>query len=92
MVPDAPPVAAVYKRSVLIACIVCPILTLINQWEQITAWSGISVTKIALTFLVPFIVSTVSALMARKRFAKVLAAKNQELSEALERAKTSLNG
>lgn len=49
------------------ALIVGPILTAINQGDAILAGSGVAWGKAALTFLVPFCVSTISATIANLR-------------------------
>ena len=81
-----PPLSSTVIRSVIIACIVCPVLTLINQWEQVTALSGINPTKVALTFIVPFVVSLVSALLARRQFDGIVLQADEQLLTANRRA------
>lgn len=51
-------------RAVLVALVVAPILTAINQWEALTGAAELSVVKVLLTFLVPFSVSLVSSWLA----------------------------
>lgn len=54
------------RKAILIALVVGPILTLINQWEGIFADAPFSVVKCALTFVVPFCVSLVSSRPAKQ--------------------------
>ncbi len=51
-------------RAILVAAVVAPILTAINQWEALTGAAELSVVKTMLTFLVPFTVSLVSSWLA----------------------------
>lgn len=50
-------------RAAIVAVVVVPVLTVINQWEALFGAAEISVLKIALTFVVPFTVSLLTALM-----------------------------
>lgn len=45
-------------RAVKLAAIVGTLLVLINQWEALMGQAELSLTKTALTFLVPYLVST----------------------------------
>lgn len=51
----------VARRSAIVACIVGPILTAINQGDALIAGEALNWTKVFLTFLVPYIVSTIGA-------------------------------
>lgn len=51
-------------RAILVAAVVAPVLTAINQWEALTGTAELSVVKVLLTFLVPFCVSLVSSRLA----------------------------
>lgn len=53
-------------RAVIVAAIVGPILTLINQWEAVTGQAPLVIWKILLTFIVPFLVSYFSSRMAHR--------------------------
>ena len=55
------------RRALIVATIVGPILTLINQWSGIFGYDDFSVLKCCLTMCVPFCVSLVSSLSARKQ-------------------------
>ena len=57
-------------RSVVIAIIVCPLLTLINQYEAMTTSATMNWVKVGLTFVVPFTVSIVSGLLAQQNTEK----------------------
>ncbi len=50
-----------------VALVVAPILTLINQWDGIFGTTVFDSLKMALTFTVPFLVSTVSQILAKRR-------------------------
>ncbi len=50
------------RRSLLVALVVGPLLTLINQAEAIADPGEFSFLKFALTLLVPYVVATVGAL------------------------------
>ena len=71
----------ILRRSFAIACVVGPILTLINQWEAVSALHVPDMTKVALTFLVPFFVSLFSGYSARKSFAKQMCEANALVAE-----------
>ena len=50
------------RRSAMIALVVGPILTAINQGDSILAGQAIDWTKLVLTFLVPYVVATIGAM------------------------------
>ncbi|MEM9128868.1 MAG: hypothetical protein AAGA97_04000 [Pseudomonadota bacterium] len=56
----------VLTRALVIAAIVAPILTIINQWEAVQGQQAFSVVKMCLTALVPFCVSLVSGWLAQR--------------------------
>jgi len=57
------------KRAAIACLIVGTVLCLINQWEAISAgFIGISWLKVALTYLVPFSVSTYSTAACKVDF------------------------
>ncbi len=49
------------RRSAIVALIVGPILTVINQGDHVLRGDDINWWKVALTFLVPYVVATVGA-------------------------------
>lgn len=51
----------VVRRSAIMALVVGPILTLINQGDALVSDASLDLWKAALTFLVPYVVATVSA-------------------------------
>ena len=53
------------RRAALVALVVGPILTAINQGDHLLAGQGLDWTKLALTFVVPYLVATVGAVGAR---------------------------
>ncbi len=63
---------SVVKRSVLVAMVVGPTLTLINQWDAVIALEGVRWGTAGLTMLVPFCVSCLSGLLTARSFRKWL--------------------
>jgi hypothetical protein len=61
-----------FKKPALIAIVVCVILSLINQPESIFSlqFTPTVIIKIALNFIVPFCVASVSRYMTKKEFEK----------------------
>ncbi|WP_300033892.1 nitrate/nitrite transporter NrtS [uncultured Roseobacter sp.] len=55
-----------FHRSIKVALIVGPVLTLINQWEAVSTFQRPDMLKVALTFMVPFCVSFSSGYSMRK--------------------------
>lgn len=53
------------RRSLIVAAIVGAILNLINQGDALLGRSPLSLTKLALTFLVPYCVATYGAVAYR---------------------------
>ena len=49
------------RKALIIAAVVGPLLTVINQWEALSGDGSLSVWKMLLTFVVPFCVSIVSS-------------------------------
>ncbi len=58
--------ATVLKRAIIIALIVGTIIAVINYYDKMIAasLSSSDIIKIAITFLVPYAVSTISSVMA----------------------------
>jgi phosphoribosylformylglycinamidine synthase len=54
------------RRSFIVALVVGPILTMINQGDRLVAGEGLNWAKVVLTFMVPYAVATVGALGARQ--------------------------
>jgi hypothetical protein len=54
-------------RALLVAALVGTLLNVINQGDAVLAGGGIHLGKALLTYLVPFVVSTHGAVMARLR-------------------------
>lgn len=71
----------ILKRSAKIALVVGPVLTLINQWEAITTLQMPDLTKVILTFLVPFCVSFFSGYCMRKSVAVQMCATTALIEE-----------
>jgi len=63
---------AVVRRAVLFACVVGPLLIAINHADAIAAGAvdGQRALKMALTLLVPYVVSSVSSVLALRRAAR----------------------
>lgn len=59
--------ATTVKNAALIAVVVAPLLTLINQWEAFFADAPFDWLKFALTCVVPYSVSTVTAMLSSPR-------------------------
>lgn len=55
-----------YSRAVLIAVVVGPILTVINQYDAVTGHARIDWMKVSLTFVVPFVVSVSSSWLTKR--------------------------
>ena len=53
------------RRAAIVALVVGPILTIINQFEALTGAQPLVWWKVALTFVVPYVVATVGALGAK---------------------------
>jgi hypothetical protein len=53
------------QRSLWVALVVGTILNLINQGDSLLAWQRLDLTKIALTYVVPYFVSTYGAVSFR---------------------------
>lgn len=54
----------IIKRALVVAMVVGPILTLINQWPAFSGAEAFAVGPALLTFCVPFVVSGFSGMMA----------------------------
>jgi phosphoribosylformylglycinamidine synthase subunit PurS len=55
----------IVRRSVIMAAVVGPILTLINQGDALVSDAPFSLWKAGLTFVVPYLVATLSAVATR---------------------------
>jgi hypothetical protein len=62
--------AGVPQRSLWVALIVGTILNLINQGDALLAGHRLDLTKLALTYVVPYLVSTYGAVSFRIRAAR----------------------
>lgn len=69
----------VVRRALVVALIVGPILTLINQYDALVprAFGWRFFLKLGLTFLVPYCVSTYSSVMAAGPTEKAVSDKNE---------------
>lgn len=83
---DIKPIA---RRSAKIACVVGPALTLVNQWEAVTALDAPDLTKAALTFAVPFCVSFFSGYAMRKSVANQMCANKALIATLRSEARAS---
>ncbi len=54
------------RRSLVVAMVVGPILTLINQGDALWGAGSLDLVKAALTFLVPYVVATIGAVTAAR--------------------------
>ena len=68
--PDVqgPKLGSICMQAAKVALVVGAILNLINQWQALLGPADLDVVKFALTFLVPFCVSTYAAYTTRRRF------------------------
>ena len=57
------------RRSAIVALVVGPILTAINQGDRLVTGEELNWLKVCLTFMVPYMVATVGAVGARQQFA-----------------------
>lgn len=71
-------------RSALVACVVGPILTLINQFDALMGRTDLNVLTFLLTMSVPFLVSTFSGLQSRRQYLDRLAALKSANAKALK--------
>jgi len=67
-------------RAALAMLLVGPILTVINQWHAVTGDRPVDGISVALTFLVPFIVSSISGIIARRDSVQTLEDVRSELT------------
>ncbi len=58
--------ADIVRRAVIMALVVGPILTLINQGDALFGEVAFDIWKAALTFVVPYVVATVSAVATER--------------------------
>lgn len=63
---------SVVKRSLIVALVVGPTLTLINQWDAVVALEGVRWGTAGLTMLVPFCVSCLSGILTARNFRRWL--------------------
>ena len=60
------------RRSAIVALVVGPILTAINQGDRVVTGEELNWLKVCLTFMVPYMVATVGAVGARSQFAAAI--------------------
>ncbi len=75
----------VLVRSLVVACLVGPTLTLINQFDAVWGRTNFNLLALALTMSVPFLVSTFSGLLSRRQYLVRLRDVQLENAEALTR-------
>ncbi len=83
-------VSVILRRAVIATLLVGPILTLINQWAAVTGLEALDWVKVALTFIVPFCVSSATGMIGFRdssRFSEHLKANH---SKQITELKTSL--
>ncbi len=67
------------QRSLMVAIIAGTLLSLINQWQGFVGEAPIDWAKIALTYCVPFLVSSISAyLTVRSQILKTMEAQGRQ--------------
>lgn len=67
-------ISVILPRAVVATILVGPLLTLINQWHALIGSLAFDWSTAALTFIVPFCVSSASGFLSFKDFSRVLAA------------------
>ena len=72
------------RRSLVVALVVGPILTLINQGDAIWGAGSLDLVKAALTFLVPYVVATIGAVTAARDKPALAARPQAEGSDRFE--------
>ena len=84
---SAETIKPVLVRSAIVACVVGPTLTLINQFDAIFGSADLDFVALALTMCVPFCVSAYSGLLGRRQFLRRLSKLNVEHADALAQQK-----
>lgn len=72
----------ILTRACIVACIVGPILTMINQSQAVLTLSGFNWLAFGFTMLVPFCVSGISGLLSSRSFVKKINRLRKELAVA----------
>ncbi len=67
-------ISVIFPRAVVATILVGPLLTLINQWHALFGSESLDWAKAALTFVVPFCVSSASGFLGFKDFSRILGA------------------
>lgn len=75
---------AILTRSLVVSCVVGPILLLVNQGPGYFLGNNIDYVKVLLTFLVPFMVSCFSSTLARRHATRGLSQYRDSLEWALQ--------
>lgn len=65
-------ISVIFPRAVVATILVGPLLTLINQWHALFGSESLDWAKAALTFVVPFCVSSASGFLGFKDFSRIL--------------------
>lgn len=81
----------ILKRAIIAAFLVGPILTLINQGDVIFGAGVFDWTKAALTFIVPFCVSSATSFFGRRDTARTVAACKAEHATQISTLEASLD-
>lgn len=81
--PSSTNVRPILIRSAIVATIVGPTLTLINQFDSVMSMSGINLTACMLTLIVPFCVSALSGLLSRRTFLSQIEVLRSDHADAL---------
>lgn len=66
--------ASIRNRALIVASVIGPVLTLINQYDAIVnqGFEGVNFLKVGLTFVVPYLVSSYSSLRAKSNPKQIL--------------------
>ena len=77
----------VIVRSAIVACVVGPTLTVINQFDAIFGSADLDWVALALTMCVPFCVSAYSGLLSRRQLLRHLSKIRTDHADALAKQK-----
>ncbi len=72
-------------RSLIVACVVGPILILINQFDAFIGGASVNYSAAALTMIVPFCVSTFSGLLSQRASLRHLSTIQQQHADELKK-------
>lgn len=83
-------ISVILRRATIATLLVGPILTLINQWAAVISLEGLDWVKVALTFIVPFCVSSATGMISFRDSTRILESLKANYSKQIAELKTSL--